>query len=139
MAVQSALMLTDMAVVFAAALCYKSFDTVLYGAVMIYCSGTVIDAIVLGADAKKLVIIVTKRAEQLTGELLTGLSRGVTVLYGKGGYSEEPISALLCVLTARELFLLKRIVAENDPGAFIIVTKAYETLGQGFKRISPLP
>ncbi len=128
-------MLTDCAVVLMAAAAYRSIDTILYGTVMIYASTVVIDRIIDGADARKLVLIVTREEAAVTQSLLTGLERGVTVLHALGGFSREPISVLLCVTDKRQIFTLKSLVRQNDGSAFVVITHAAETLGTGFKRL----
>ena len=91
----SIVMLTDVVVVAAAALAYKSIDTVLYGSIMIIVSSAVIDKIILGAQSKKLSLIVTSKGEEVTKQLLSQLNRGVTVInaetFGKGFKGIEEI------------------------------------------------
>lgn len=129
-------LLTDCAVVLLAAIAYRNIDTILYGTVMIYASTVVIDRIIDGADARKLVLIITREEAAVTGALLTGLERGVTVLDALGGFSREPISVLLCVTDKRQIFALKSLVRQHDSGAFVVITHAAETLGAGFKRLA---
>ncbi len=128
-------LVTDCAVVLMAAVAYRSMDTILYGTVMIYASTVVIDRIIEGADARKLVLIITREEKAVTESLLTGLERGVTVLNALGGFSREPISVLLCVVDKRQIFKLKTIVRKNDSSAFVVITHAAETLGTGFKQL----
>lgn len=128
-------LVTDCAVVLMAAIAYRSMDTILYGTVMIYASTVVIDRIIEGADARKLVLIITREEKTVTGALLIGLERGVTVLDALGGFSREPISVLLCVVDKRQIFKLKTIVRQKDSSAFVVITHATETLGTGFKRL----
>lgn len=128
-------LMTDCAVVLMAAIAYRSIDTILYGTVMIYVSTVVIDRIIDGADARKMVLIITREEAAVTGALLTGLERGVTVLAAQGGFSREPISVLLCVVDKRQVFKLKALVRENDGSAFVVITHATETLGTGFKQL----
>lgn len=125
----------DCAVVLLAAVAYRNVDTILYGTVMIYASTVVIDRIIEGADARKLVLIITHEKEAVTKALLTGLERGVTVIEAQGGFSHTPISVLLCVADKRQIFKLKTLVRQNDGSAFVVITHATETLGTGFKRL----
>lgn len=128
-------LITDCAVVLMAAIAYRSIDTILYGSVMIWASTAVIDRIVEGADARKLVLIVTREEAAVTKALMAGLERGVTVLNALGGFSREPISVLLCVTDKRQIFALKSLVRQHDDRAFVVITHATETLGTGFKRL----
>ena len=61
------------------------------------------------------------------------LERGVTVLEWRGGYTEAGLDALHCVVTWREVSILKRLVQSVDPQAFVVITEASEVLGEGFR------
>jgi len=134
----SIVMLTDAAVVAAAAWAYKSIDTVLYGSIMIFVSSAVIDKIILGAQIRKLSLIITSKGEEVTKQLLSKLNRGVTVINGKGGYTKAEVSVLICAASASQTVKLKQIVYAVDSSAFIIIANAAETLGKGFKKIDEI-
>lgn len=127
---------TDALVVSMAALVYNSIDTILYGAIMIYVSGVVIDRMIAGSDIRKLVLIVTSRQQEVTQAILNELDRGVTVLHGEGGYTGNSVSVLLCVAENRQVFKLRQLVHGIDERAFVIIANAVETFGKGFKRLS---
>ncbi|NLC53063.1 MAG: YitT family protein, partial [Firmicutes bacterium] len=40
---------------------------------------------------------------------------------------------LLCVIGRTEEMRLKRLVKEEDPNAFVIITTVHEVLGEGFQ------
>jgi uncharacterized membrane-anchored protein YitT (DUF2179 family) len=63
------------------------------------------------------------------------MQRGVTALKGKGMFTGEEHSILMCALTITEANQLKALVNSADPQAFVIVMPAQEILGKGF---SPL-
>lgn len=129
-------MAIDVVIVSTAALVYNDIDTILYGAIMIYVSGVVIDRMIAGSDIRKMVLIVTGRQEQVTQTILTDLDRGVTVLHGEGGYTKNSVSVLLCVVENRQVFKLRQLVYNVDERAFVIIANAVETFGKGFKRLS---
>lgn len=134
----SIVMITDAAVVAAAAWAYKNIDTILYGSIMIFVSSAVIDKIILGAQVRKLSLIITAKGEEVTNKLLSQLNRGVTVINGKGGYTKADVSLLICAASASQTIKLKQIVYAVDNSAFIIIANAAETLGKGFKRIDEI-
>ena len=134
----SIVMITDAAVVAAAAWAYKNIDTILYGSIMIFVSSAVIDKIILGAQVRKLSLIITAKGEEVTNKLLSQLNRGVTVINGKGGYTKADVSLLICAASASQTIKLKQIVYAVDNSAFIIIANAAETIGKGFKRIDEI-
>ena len=131
-------LLIDATVVAAAALAYKNADTIVYGVAMIFISSTVIDKIILGAQSRKLSIIVTSKGEEVTQELLVKLDRGVTGINAYGGYTKSDVKVLLCVVENRQIVKLKQLVYGVDRKAFIIIATAAETLGNRFKSIEEI-
>ena len=79
-----------------------------------------------------LALIITDNAEAVSNRILTDLKRGVTAMQGKGMYTGNDRSILMCALTITEVHNLKSAVAKEDPKAFVIVSPAQEILGRGF-------
>jgi hypothetical protein len=79
-----------------------------------------------------LALIITDKTEAVSSRILTDLRRGVTALSGKGMYTGQDRSVLMCALTVTEVHNLKSAVAKEDPQAFVIVSPAQEILGRGF-------
>jgi hypothetical protein len=80
--------------------------------------------------------IITGHAEAVSKRIMTDLSRGVTSLAGKGMYTGQDRSVLICALTVTEVHNLKHAVACEDPTAFVVVAAAQEILGRGFNPLS---
>jgi len=79
-----------------------------------------------------LALIITNKAESVSQRILTDLKRGATAMQGKGMYTGQERSVLICALTVTEVHNLKTAVAKEDPQAFVIVSPAQEILGRGF-------
>jgi uncharacterized membrane-anchored protein YitT (DUF2179 family) len=79
-----------------------------------------------------LALIITEKSQSVSDRILTDLRRGVTALEGKGMYTGERRSILMCAITVTEVHNLKSAVAKEDPDAFVIVSPAHEVLGRGF-------
>lgn len=77
-------------------------------------------------------IIITAHAEAVASRILSDLGRGVTALSGKGMYTGQERSVLICALTVTEVHNLKAAVNKEDPTAFVVVSAAQEILGRGF-------
>ena len=128
-------MLTDLVVVLAGAIVYKDIETILYGLIMIYANGEIINKIVKGADARWMVLAMSSKREEISKRIIKEVDRGTTLMNGEGGYSGLPVDMLLCVVDSQEMFALKHIIKEADPKAFVIVSQTSEILGEGFKNI----
>jgi len=81
-------------------------------------------------------LIITSKPESVSGRILTDLGRGVTSLAGKGMYTGQERSVLICALTVTEVHNLKFAVHKEDPNAFVVVSAAQEILGRGFNPLS---
>jgi uncharacterized membrane protein len=81
-------------------------------------------------------LIITGKPEPVAGRILADLGRGVTALTGKGMYTGQERSVLICALTVTEVHNLKFAVNKEDPNAFVVVSAAQEILGRGFNPLS---
>jgi uncharacterized membrane-anchored protein YitT (DUF2179 family) len=81
-------------------------------------------------------LIITGKPDAVSKRIMTDLRRGVTSLAGKGMYTGQDRSVLICALTVTEVHNLKHAVALEDPTAFVVVSAAQEILGRGFNPLS---
>lgn len=125
-------LITDTIVVLAGGFAF-SWEKALYGLVVIYISGIAAEAISEGQSIYRTAIIITKEHESVTRVVLEQMERGVTILAGKGGYTNEERPVLYCVITRSEVNQLKELVREIDPMALMVIGSAHEALGEGFR------
>lgn len=108
-------------------------EGVLYGGVMLYTEGIVIDSVLRSFDRRKQLFIITSRVDETKRFIIDELGKGATVLQGEGAYSSESRPVIMTALSRRRMVEVKRFLAENDPAAFVIVADAAEVLGEGFR------
>lgn len=123
------------AVMLAAAAVYQNIEAALYGLIMTFTSGRVMDGILYGADVGKSCLIITGRPDELAKEIIENINRSATIIDVKGAYRNTEGWMLICVVRRQEYYTLKRIIARVDPDAFVIVNEANQILGRGFKSI----
>ena len=58
--------------------------------------------------------------------------RGATGIPVIGMHTGTERIMLMCVMSRKEIVTLKELAFEMDPDAFVIVTNASETMGEGF-------
>ena len=135
--VSKCLTIIDGMVVLSAGIANGNIETGLYSAIALYIIFKVIDAIISGFDYSKAFMIITDDRDELKEAILNDVKRGVTVLDGKGGYSNNDKSILLVVVNNKNQEVhLKKLIKRVDPNAFIIVSDVHEVLGKGFKSIA---
>ena len=101
----------------------------LYAVLTIYISGHTADIVILGSVSKTAVQIITVHPEEIKQAIYDTVYRGVTELTIKGGYSKEEKTMLITVITKREYYAIRNIIAKLDPSAFVYVTHATEIQG----------
>ena len=77
-------------------------------------------------------MIISMRADSIAKALMDRIDRGVTGLYGKGMYTGNSYTVLLCVVKKEEIHKVKNTVREIDPDAFVLLTDVREVFGEGF-------
>lgn len=132
------LVFIDGLVVLAAAIIFQDVYTALYGAMFIAISGFVVDAIVFSGFNARAVNIVTTKPEEIKQEIFKVLERGVTLVSGMGGYTNQPKTIVICVMSNSEFYRMKERIREIDCKSFLYVTRASEVHGEGFSPEIPL-
>jgi uncharacterized membrane-anchored protein YitT (DUF2179 family) len=124
-------LLTDTVVVLGAGFVF-GWAAALYAVITLYVSGLVVDTVMDGGGTVRTALIVTSEAQTVSEQIMRELERGVTVISGTGAYTGSARPILYCVVTRSEVQMLKSIVQEADPRAFMVVGAAHEALGEGF-------
>jgi len=105
----------------------------LYSLVTIFVSSRVIDYILDGASYDKLLFIVSDRREQIREYILERMGRGGTYLKASGMYTAQNKEVIFVVVSRGEVSMVRSMVHEIDPTAFVVIVDADETYGDGFK------
>jgi uncharacterized membrane-anchored protein YitT (DUF2179 family) len=79
-----------------------------------------------------LTFIITDQPEKVSARIIKDMSRGATIVAGKGAYSGKKHAVMMVALTVTEVSQLKALVADTDPNAFVIVSPAQGIFGKGF-------
>lgn len=79
-----------------------------------------------------LTFIITDQPEKVSARIMKDMSRGATVIAGRGAYTGREHSVMMVALTVTEVSQLKALVSTEDPNAFVIVSPAQEIFGKGF-------
>ena len=122
--------------IFAGAGLIFGWDKAMYSLVTYFVAFKTIDITVEGLDESKGIMIVTDYPDEIAALLMQRLGRGVTVLYGEGGYTGTPKKILYSVVTRLEIAKLKSIIFEKDESAFVTIHEVHDVLGGRVKKKS---
>lgn len=108
----------------------------MYAIIAIYVMALVSDRVVDGMKSAKAVYVISDKYEQIAQKIMKELQRGGTFLDGRGIYSNDKKSVIMCVVSRKQAVVLKKIVWEEDQRAFVMISDVREALGEGFVKNS---
>lgn len=113
-----------------------SWNSAMYSLIAYFIAYKMIDITITGLEESKGVMIITDedKAGSISDALNAHLGRGVTVIYGEGGYLKQPKRILYSVVTRLEITKLKDIVYEQDDKAFITISDVHDVFGGQFQK-----
>ncbi len=106
----------------------------LYSLLMIYASSRVVAYMLDGASYDKLLFIISDHHDQLKKFIIGDLDRSATYIKSRGMYTDAARDMIFLVVSRKEVRQVQHKIKEIDPRAFVVVTDAYETFGEGFKQ-----
>lgn len=105
----------------------------LIGIMSVYVVGVAIDkTVAFGSQPAKNVMVISERYDLIRQRLLAEVDRGITLLEGRGGYTNQARPLLMCVVQQKELNHVQALITSIDEQAFIIVHDVHEVHGEGF-------
>ena len=109
----------------------------LYSLIAIFLSSRVIARVIDGASYDKMIFIVSENhQEELRRFITVDLDRSATYIKARGMYTGAEKEMIFLVVSRKEVKSVELRIKDIDPLAFMVVTDAYDTYGEGFK---PLP
>ena len=108
-----------------------------YSLIAIYVTSRVLAYVINGAKDDKLIFVIgSGDMTEFNRFILEDLDRSATYIKSRGLYSNKEKEMLFLVVRNKEVNSVKHKIKEVDPRAFVVVTDAYDTFGEGWK---PLP
>ena len=120
--------------IFAGAGFLFDWERAMYSIVAYFVISNTIDVVIKGLDESFSVMIVTQASDAIGQALMSELGRGITVLYGEGGYKKEQRRVIYAVVTRLEVQRVKEIVRDNDESAFVTINQVSDIVGGRFKK-----
>ncbi|MFC3927038.1 YitT family protein [Streptococcus caprae] len=121
------------AVVLTLSLTYIDLNHMVYTLIASFVFSQVLTMVEKGGYSVRGMLIISKASEQIAATILSEINRGVTYLNGSGAYSGKDVKVLYVALNPSEVLIVKDIVAEQDPDAFVSVLNVEEVVSSDFK------
>lgn len=125
----------DGVIVLTGVITFKNPTNFLYAILVIFIVTKVSDTVLMGLNKSKICYIITTKGDDIGHFLVHNSPRGVTLLKGKGMYTDSEKNVLMTVVKKTQITQLKEWVKQLDPDAFMIVGETNEVLGNGFKQL----
>lgn len=107
-----------------------------YSLIAIFISSRTLAYVLNGAKDDKMIFIVSnKPIDEFRNFILQDLDRTATLLKSKGLYSGAEKEMFFLIAKNKEVRKLKQFIKEIDPDAFVVVTDAYDTYGEGWQSL----
>ena len=108
----------------------------LYSLISIFVISRVVAYVINGAKEDKLLFVISdKEMVELHRFILKDLDRTATCIKSSGLYTGAEKEMLFLVVSHKEVTSVKHKIKEAEPRAFVVVTDAYDTFGEGWKQL----
>lgn len=110
----------------AAGLVFQDWHPPILSLIMYMVVIKVMDAVIVGLDETKSVLIISKKSKAIADCIIHEIGLGLTVFYGRGGFSGEDQEVLYVIAERLQLAELKELIHREDPVAFIAIENLHE-------------
>ena len=97
--------------------------------------GFILDIYLAGSKQSVQLFILSEKYAEIADAITRELHRGVTVLDGKGWYTQKNTEVLMVMTRKTDLNILLRYIKNIDPNAFLSVSSVTGVYGKGFETI----
>ena len=129
--VSTSLWTFDFCILLAQMFFHKAED-LLYGILLILTISISLNKVLLLGTSRTEVKIISAKSAEIREGILSRVDRGVTMLYGEGGYSGKETAVIMSVVSNYELPKIEALARTIDPDCFMIVSQVTEVWGRGF-------
>ena len=125
--------LIETIIIFAVGIIFKDLKLIIWGYINLFISTKLTDIASEGLPYVKGAYIISEFTDDIRAEIYKHINRGVTYIKAEGGYTGAKFDILFCVMNRRQIAILRDLVKDIDPGAFVILTDVNDVMGYGFK------
>lgn len=86
----------------------------------------IMDSVIVGLDETKSVLIISSKSKAIADAIIHELGLGLTIMYGRGGFSGDEREILYVIAERLQLAELKDLILREDSSAFIAIENLHE-------------
>lgn len=110
----------------AAGLVFKDWHPPLMSLITYIVVIKIMDSVIVGLDETKSVLIISAKSKAIADAIVHKLGLGLTIMYGRGGFSGDEREILYVIAERLQLAELKDLILTEDPAAFIAIENLHE-------------
>jgi len=114
---------------------FHSVEKLVYGYVSMWVVSYSLDAFLSGANQSAQLFIFSEKWEELKEHIIKENKRGVTIIDGIGGYTNEHQKIIMTVVKKRETAAIFKKIKEIDHTAFVSMGSVMGVYGEGFDQL----
>ena len=122
----TSVMLVDGMVVVLGGLVF-GLEPMIYSLIALILMSIFSDRKVIGISEDKILMITTENKKKLVDYITDNYHYGVTIMDAKGGYTNNDNDLILCSVSSKNYFKIKKNLENIDKSAFVVVLNSYET------------
>ena len=130
-----AMQFVDCIIISSSYILFHSMETIIYGIVFTITATVTCDYIVNGTRQTVQFLIISKKHKEIADVINHRVHRGVTVVDGKGWYSQKDVKMLIVITRKYESQDVFNLINEIDPDALVSQTFCHGVFGEGFDKI----
>jgi uncharacterized membrane-anchored protein YitT (DUF2179 family) len=109
---------------------FHGLQTALYSGIFIFICARVVDAVLVGINPQKIILVISDRSEEVARALMDQMKCGVTFLQGEGGFAHREKKVICSVVRLMDVPRFKTLALGVDGGALLVVNDISEVAGQ---------
>lgn len=127
------LFILDLIIIGSSYFVFQSLETIIYGFVAMAVAAYSVDMVIEGRKQSAQIFIISEEYDKISERLGKELRRGVTILNGKGWYTNKDKNIVMVIVRKNEIPWVLGIVHETDEKAFTSISNAMGVYGEGFE------
>lgn len=124
-------------VVLTVSLVYINVVEMMYTLIAAFVFAQLVNFTQKGAYAARTFLIFTNYPEEISHAIMQELERGTSLLHAEGGFTHNERKVVYAVVDPSEMNIVRRLINDIDPQAFVTVMDTQETFGEGFSYAQP--
>jgi len=110
----------------AAGIVFQDWHPPLLSLITFMVATKVMDAVIVGLEETKSVLIISPKSKEVAHAIIHELGLGLTIMYGRGGFSGDEREILYVIAERLQLAELKELIYREDPTAFVAIENLHE-------------